>query len=141
MKDKIRAILIMRPEISFVDLAKELGYDPQANKNVRIAYWQARALLMEEIYEKDFVTVVREKFPIREEEDDSNSSEIAFGPLAKKREISIYDFQEEQMAYVYLIDNKKNWKGYVGCTNSSLAKRFGQHKHLLRRGSHTNHEL
>lgn len=92
LKDKIRAILIMRPEISFVDLAKELGYDPQANKNVRIAYWQARALLMEEIYEKDFVTAVREKFPIREEEDDSNSSEIAFGPLAKKREISIYDF-------------------------------------------------
>ena len=45
------------------------------------------------------------------------------------------------MAYIYLIDNKKNWKGYVGCTNSSLAKRFGQHKHLLRRGLHTNHEL
>lgn len=92
MRDKIRAILIMRPEVSFVDLAKELGYDPQANKNVRVAYWQARALLMEEIYEKDFVTAVREKFPAEEERDNSNSDEIAFGPLAKKQEISIYDF-------------------------------------------------
>lgn len=92
MKDKIRAILIMRPEVSFVDLAKELGYDPQANKNVRIAYWQARALLMEEMSEKDFTTLVREKFPAQVEEDGSRSDEIAFGPLVKKKEISIYDF-------------------------------------------------
>lgn len=45
------------------------------------------------------------------------------------------------MSYVYLIDNKKNWKGYVGCTNSSLGKRFGQHKYLLRNGIHSNLEL
>lgn len=92
MKDKVRAILITRPDISFVDLAKELGYDPRANKNVRIAYWQARALLMEEMSEKDFTTLVREKFPAQVEEDGSRPDEIAFGPLAKKREISIYDF-------------------------------------------------
>ena len=92
MKNKIRAILVTRPDISFVDFAKELGYDPQANKNVRIAYWQARALLMEEMCEKDFATLVREKFPTQVEEDNSHSEDIAFGPLAKKREISIYDF-------------------------------------------------
>lgn len=45
------------------------------------------------------------------------------------------------MVTIYLIDNKKNWKGYVGCTTNSLAKRFGQHKYLLRRGVHPNKQL
>ena len=45
------------------------------------------------------------------------------------------------MALIYYIDNERNWKGYVGCTTNSLAKRFGQHKYLLRRNQHPNKRL
>lgn len=45
------------------------------------------------------------------------------------------------MAIIYYIDNHKNWKGYVGCSSNTLAKRWGQHKYLLRKGEHPNPQL
>ena len=45
------------------------------------------------------------------------------------------------MAIIYYIDNKVNWKGYIGCSKTPLSHRYGKHKYLLRDNMHTNREL
>lgn len=49
MKEKIKTILLQNPNITLPEAARVLGRDPQGDKNFRIAYWQARALLIEEL--------------------------------------------------------------------------------------------
>lgn len=49
MKNEIRTLLLRDPMMTMPDVAKALGKDPQNNKNVVIAYWKARSLLMEEL--------------------------------------------------------------------------------------------
>ena len=44
-------------------------------------------------------------------------------------------------SYIYYIDCSKNMKGYVGCTTNSINKRWGQHKYLLKKGTHPNTAL
>lgn len=49
MKNEIRTLLLRDPMMTMPEVAKTLGKDPQNNKNVVIAYWKARSLLMEEL--------------------------------------------------------------------------------------------
>lgn len=48
MKEQIKDVLSKRGNLSFVEVAKILGYDSQSNKNVRVAYWRAKYELLEE---------------------------------------------------------------------------------------------
>lgn len=48
---------------------------------------------------------------------------------------------ENRVSYIYYIDCSKNMKGYVGCSSNSINKRWGQHKYLLRKGTHPNAAL
>lgn len=58
MKDRIRTILLQNPNITLPEAARALGRDPQGDKNFRIAYWQARALLLEELTGQTIWTIL-----------------------------------------------------------------------------------
>ena len=49
MKEQIRTLLLQNPDITLPEAARTLGKDSQNNKSFGLAYWQARALLMEEL--------------------------------------------------------------------------------------------
>ena len=49
MKEKIRTLLLQNPDITMPEAARTLGKNSQNNKSFGLAYWQARALLMEEL--------------------------------------------------------------------------------------------
>lgn len=49
MKEKMRALLLQNPDITLPEAARALNANERNCKSVRVAYWQARALLMEEL--------------------------------------------------------------------------------------------
>lgn len=58
MKEKIRTVLLQNPDITLPEAARTLGKDSQNNKSFGLAYWQARALLMEELTGKTIRTLL-----------------------------------------------------------------------------------
>lgn len=48
MKEKIRAMLIKNPGFTMPEVARAMDRDPQNDKCLRVAYWQARAMLFED---------------------------------------------------------------------------------------------
>lgn len=60
MKEKIKTILLQNPNITLPEAARVLGRNPQGDKNFRIAYWQARALLIEELTGKTLRAILDE---------------------------------------------------------------------------------
>lgn len=49
MKEKMRALLLQKPDITLPEAARALNVNERNCKSVRVAYWQARALLIEEL--------------------------------------------------------------------------------------------
>lgn len=71
MKEQIKDVLSKRGNLSFVEVAKILGYDSQSNKNVRVAYWRAKYELLEEFTGhslEEYVAPVEEPVEEKEEE-------------------------------------------------------------------------
>lgn len=58
MKEKVRTVLLQNPDITLPEAARTLGKDSQNNKSFGLAYWQARALLMEELTGKTIRTLL-----------------------------------------------------------------------------------
>lgn len=71
MKEQIKDVLSKRGNLSFVEVAKILGYDSQSNKNVRVAYWRAKYELLEEFSGhslEEYIAPVEEPEEEKEEE-------------------------------------------------------------------------
>lgn len=60
MKEKIRTLLLQNPDITLPAAARTLGKNSQNDKSFGIAYWQARALLMEELTGKTIRTLLED---------------------------------------------------------------------------------
>lgn len=58
MKEKMRALLLQNPNITLSEAARALNANERNCKSVRVAYWQARALLMEELTGKTIRTLL-----------------------------------------------------------------------------------
>lgn len=60
MKEKMRALLLQNPDITLPEAARALNANERNCKSVRVAYWQARALLMEELTGKTLRAILDE---------------------------------------------------------------------------------
>lgn len=91
MKEKIRTLLLQNPDITMPEAARTLGKNSQNNKSFGLAYWQSRALLMEELTGQTIRTLLDNTDRINNEDlviDKDlmpNESPIEHG-------VSIYDF-------------------------------------------------
>lgn len=87
MKEKIRTLLLQNPDITMPEAARTLGKNSQNNKSFGLAYWQARALLMEELTGQTIRTLLDNTDRIDNEGPviDKDLSPIEHG-------VSIYDF-------------------------------------------------
>lgn len=99
MKEKMRALLLQNPDITLPEAARALNANERNCKSVRVAYWQARALLMEELTGQTIRTLLESTDRISNEghtdrtdnegpiDDMSHMNEGPFGHA-----VSIYDF-------------------------------------------------
>lgn len=87
MKEKMRALLLENPDITMPEAARALNANERNCKSVRVAYWQARALLMEELTGQTIRTLLDNTDRIDNEDPviDKDLSPIEHG-------VSIYDF-------------------------------------------------
>lgn len=58
MKEKMRALLLQKPDITLPEAARALNVNERDCKSVRVAYWQARALLIEELTGKTLSAIL-----------------------------------------------------------------------------------
>ena len=100
MKEKMRALLLENPDITMPEAARALNANERNCKSVRVAYWQARALLMEELTGKTLRAILDEgpKDNIDEGHTNDTDSIDNEGPVIDKdlspieHGVSIYDF-------------------------------------------------
>lgn len=58
MKKSMREVLLKEPDLSLPDASRRLNIDHQSSKNIRIAYWQAKTQILEELIGKTFAEAV-----------------------------------------------------------------------------------
>lgn len=87
LKKKMREVLLKEPDLSLPDASRRLNIDHQNSKNVRIAYWQTKTQLLEELMGKTFVEAFegkkREDYKVKEK-DETRYISADFSVLQKK---------------------------------------------------------
>lgn len=88
MKKRMREVLLKEPDLSLPEASRRLSIDYRNSKNVRVAYWQTKTQLLEELMGKTFSEALkrieREDYEVEENNLEPRYISADFSDLQKK---------------------------------------------------------